>query len=179
MNRNILAILSGVALASALALTPALANADYGHGARDGHGYGGHGSYTSHYVQHLIRHQKEIGLNDEQVSKLKTLSLEWDKTRIRSLADIEIAEREADAMMHDEKADLAAIESKMKDAKMREVNLRMTALKTRREAMNLLTPEQREKEKAEHQKMMSEKRMGEHEKPEHGKPSPPDMQHPR
>jgi periplasmic protein CpxP/Spy len=160
-----LAVLSGVMLASALAFTPAFADTGYG-----GHGGSGtHGSYTSHYVQHFIRHQKEIGLNDEQVSKLKTLSLEWDKTRIKSLADIEIAEREADAMMHDEKADLAAIESKLKDAAMKEVNLRVTALKMRRDARTVLTPEQREKDKAEHQKKMEQ--MGEHEKQEHARPN--------
>jgi protein CpxP len=172
MKGNTLTVLSAFAFVSALALTPAYADAGYGHGGRDGqgHGYGAHGSHTSHYLQHLIRHQKEIGLNDEQVNKLKTLSLEWDKTRIKSLADIEIAERESDAMMHDEKADLSGIESKLKDAKMKEVSLRMTALKTRRDAWNLLTPEQQEKEKAEHQKRMSE-RTGDQEKQEHPKSS--------
>ena len=164
MKEKRLAVLSGVMLASALAFTPAFADTGYGaHG-----GSGTHGSYTSHYVQHFIRHQKEIGLNDEQVSKLKALSLEWDKTRIKGLADIEIAEREADAMMHDEKADLAAIESKLKDVAMKEVNLRVTALKMRRDARSVLTPEQREKDKAEHQKKME--RRGEHEKQEHATP---------
>jgi Spy/CpxP family protein refolding chaperone len=112
-----------------------------------------------------------MGLNDEQVNKLKTLSLEWDKTRIKGVADIEIAERESDAMMHDEKAELSGIESKLKDTKMKEVSLRMTALKTRRDAWNLLTPEQREKEKAEHQKGMSQERTGEQERQEHPKTS--------
>jgi hypothetical protein len=37
-----------------------------------------------------------------------------------------------------------------------EVALRMAAIKTRREAMGLLTSEQREKEKAIHEKMMQE-----------------------
>ena len=175
MKEKPLAVLSGVMLASALAFTPAFA--DTGYGGHGGSGSGMHGSYTSHYVQHFIRHQKEIGLNDEQVSKLKTLSLEWDKTRIKGLADIEIAEREADAMMHDEKADLAAVESKLKDAAMKEVNLRMTALKMRRDARSVLTPEQREKDKAEHQKKMSQERMGEHEKQEHATPNEHEMPH--
>jgi protein CpxP len=179
MKRKTLAVLSGVMLASALAFTPALANTGSGHGDRGGHGqnYGAQRSHTSHYLHHFIRHQKELGLNDEQVNKLKTLSLEWDKTRIKGLADIEVAERDVEALMHDEKADLSAIESKMKDAKMKEVTLRMTALKTRRDALALLTPEQREKDKAEHQKRMSRERTGDHEKQEHSTPSEHQMPH--
>jgi protein CpxP len=174
MQRKTLAVLSGVMLAAGLAFTPALANTGSGHGDR-GHGYGAHRSHTSHYLNHFLRHQKELGLNDEQVNKLKTMSLEWDKTRIKGLADIEVAERDVDALMHDEKADLSAIESKMKDAKMREVNLRMTALKMRRDALALLTPEQREKDKAEHQKRMSER--GGHDKQEHSMPSEHPSEH--
>lgn len=174
MQLKTLAVLSGVMLAGALALTPAVANTGSGHGDR-GHAYGTR-SYTTHYLNHFIRHQKELGLNDDQVNKLKTMSLEWDKTRIKGLADIEVAERDVDALMHDDKADLSAIEAKMKDAKMREVNLRMTALKIRRDAQALLTPEQREKDKAEHQKRMSD-RMGDHEKQEKSMPSEHSMPH--
>jgi periplasmic protein CpxP/Spy len=157
MSRKIVAILSAMLLASSVALPAAFADARGGHAS--GHGYGyGHGSHTSHYLKHLLRHKKEIGLTEDQVGKIRTLNLEWDKPRIKSLADIQIAEREAAALSHDQKGDITAIEAKLKDAAMQEVALRMTALKTRRDAMNVLTPEQREKEKTEQERRMSHKR---------------------
>jgi hypothetical protein len=41
-----------------------------------------------------------------------------------------------------------------------QVALRMTSIKTRRDVMALLTPEQRTKEKAEHEKMMQQHQEG-------------------
>jgi Spy/CpxP family protein refolding chaperone len=162
MNRKILAVLTAILLGGAMVVSTALANTGYGHSDRDRHGYrhSEPSSYTSHYLHHLLRHKKEIGLTEDQVTKLRALSLNWDKTRIKGLADIQVAEREVAALTHDEKTDLAAIESKMKDAKMQEVNLRMAALKTRREALTLLTPDQRQKERAEHETMMSHRGKG-------------------
>jgi len=72
-----------------------------------------------------------------------------------------VAERELAALVEDEKADLSSIEAKVKQGATLEVGLRMAAIKAKRDATALLTPEQREKEKAEHEKMMREHRMGE------------------
>ena len=126
----------------------------YGEGMKGRHGGAGH------FLRHLLMHQKEIGLSEEQVGKIKTLQFELDKTRIRTEAEIEVAERELHELIRDDKADLAAIEAKLKQGAGLEVNLRLASVKARREAMTLLTPEQREKEKAEHEKMM--KMRGEH-----------------
>jgi Spy/CpxP family protein refolding chaperone len=143
--------------------------ADEQHGGPkdQGKGYGEHGGGkkgrhggAGHYLRHLLMHQKEIGLSEEQVGKIKALQLDLDKTRIRTEAEIEVAERELHEMIRDEKTDLAAIEAKLKQGADLEVGLRLASVKARRNAMALLTPEQREKEKAEHEKMM--KKMGEH-----------------
>lgn len=67
---------------------------------------------------------------------------------------MEIAQREMHELAHDEKADLAAIEAKLRKGADLEVSLHLSAIKARREAMALLTPEQRDKEKTEHEKMM-------------------------
>ncbi len=127
-------------------------------------GYGGYGmgmgmmlhGSTSHLIRHLLRHHKDIGLTDEQVGKLKELQLNLDKTRIKSEADIQIAERELRALVEDDKSDLAAIEAKLKQSEELQVGLRLAAIKARREALALLTPEQREKQKSIHEKMMQE-----------------------
>ena len=56
--------------------------------------------------------------------------------------------------------DLKAIEGKLRQSEDMQVALRMTSIKTRREVLALLTPEQRAKEKAEHEKMMQQHKEG-------------------
>lgn len=141
-----------------------------GYGEQGGGMKGRHGG-AGHFLRHLLMHQKEIGLNEDQVAKINALQLELDKTRIRAETEIQVAERELHALIRDDKADLAAIEAKLRQGADLEVGLRLAAVKTRRAAMALLTPEQREKEKAEHEKMMkkrSEQHMGERKGMEHG-----------
>lgn len=132
-----------------------------GHSAMGGHGMGGmmHSS-TGHLIRHLLKHEKEIGLTAEQVAKLKDIQLNLDKTRIKAEADIQVAERELKALTDDEKSDLGAIEAKLKQSEDMQVGLRMTSVKTKREVLGLLTPEQRAKEKAEHEKMMQQHKEG-------------------
>jgi protein CpxP len=128
-----------------------------GHSAMGGHGMGGmmHSS-TGHLIRHLLKHEKDIGLTADQVAKLKDIQLNLDKTRIKAEADIQVAERELKALTDDEKSDLGAIEAKLKQSEDMQVGLRMTSIKTKREVLGLLTPEQRAKEKAEHDKVMQE-----------------------
>jgi protein CpxP len=144
----------------------------YGHGGgKDGYGSRGHGSMgshgmgmmhssTGHLIRHLLKHEKDIGLTGEQVTKLKDIQLNLDKTRIKAEADIQIAERELKALTDEEKSDLGAIEAKLKQSEDMQVALRMTSIKTRRDVMALLTPEQRAKEKAEHEKIMQQHKEG-------------------
>lgn len=163
MTGKVLSAASAMVLAVALSLTPAWANQRHGYfGGHERHAstYGQHGSYTAHYLRHLLKHQKDIGLTEEQVTKLKAMSLELDKTRIKAQADIQVAERELRALVQDDKTDLATIEAKLKQSEMMEVDARLAAIKTKREALALLTPEQREKDKAEHEKRMSHWKKG-------------------
>lgn len=162
MNLNVLT--AGVAAMVMLGLGLPAARADEGHSGSKGDGsYGshravGHRGGASHYLRHLLRHQKEIGLSADQVIKLKAIQLDLDRTRIRAEADIQIAERELSSLIEDEKSDLAQIEAKVKQSESLEVGLRMVAIKAKRDAVALLSPEQREKEKAEHEKMMQRHR---------------------
>lgn len=129
-----------------------------GHGAWGSHGYGKgmmH-SGTGHLIRHLLKHEKDIGLTAEQVTKLKDIQLNLDKTRIKAEADIQIAERELRALTDDEKSDLGTIEAKLKQSEDLQIGLRMTSIKTRRDVMGLLTPEQRAKENSEHDKVMQQ-----------------------
>jgi len=166
---NVMTLGAAAAFTLALATSGVWAN-EPGYG-KDGHGGGqyggmrGHGmgmmhSSAGHLIRHLLKHEKEIGLSADQVAKLKEIQLNLDKTRIKSEADIQVAEREVKALTDDEKSDLGAIEAKLKQSEDLQVALRMTSIKTRREVLALLTPEQRQKEKAEHEKMMQQHKEG-------------------
>src|SRR5499427_10385575 len=131
-----------------------------GHGMMGGRGMGMMHSSTGHLIRHLLKHEKDIGLTPDQVTKLKEMHLNLDKTRIKAEADIQVAERELKALTDDEKSDLKAVEAKLKQSEDMQIALRMTSIKTRREVLALLTPEQRAKEKAEHEKMMEKHKEG-------------------
>ena len=123
----------------------------YGSGAMGSHGMGMMHSSAGHLIRHLLKHEKEIGLTADQVAKLKDIQLNLD---------IQVADRELKALTDEEKSDLGAIEAKLKQSEDMQVALRMTSIKTRREVLGLLTPEQRAKEKAEHEKMMQQHKEG-------------------
>lgn len=161
-----------VAALLGLGLQPVWADGGYGHGKESGgthgcceghgygHGMGGHHASTGHLLRGLLQSQKEMGLTDEQVAKLKAIQLDLDKTRIKAEADIMVAERELQALIEDDKTELSVIEDKMKQAELQEVALRIAALKARRDAMALLTPEQSQRVKAVHEAMMKKYKDG-------------------
>lgn len=137
-----------IALGTALLAVPA-AWADRGPRCGDGHAmshrHHGHGGATGHLLRHLLRHQQEIGLNDEQVGKLRSVALDADRAAIRAAAEQQVSERELRAMMWDAKADMAAIEAKVKEAEAREADVRIVAIKAKRDMIAVLTPEQQTK----------------------------------
>ena len=160
-----------LAVASVFALTvgmPTVWANEPGYG-KAGHGGGGHSSMggygagmkhsgTGHLIRHLLQREQEIGLTAEQVTKLKEMQLNLDKTRIRTEADIQVAEREVQALTENEKSDLGAVEAKVKQSHDLQVGLRMVSIKAKREVLAVLTPEQRAKEKTEHEKVMQQHR---------------------
>jgi Spy/CpxP family protein refolding chaperone len=111
---------------------------------------------TGQLIRHLLKHEQQLGLTAEQVTKLKTMQLNLDKTRIKTEADIQVAEREVRALTDEEKSDLGAVESKLKESHNLQVGLRMVSIKAKRDVLALLTSEQRAKEKTEHDKAMQQ-----------------------
>jgi periplasmic protein CpxP/Spy len=121
-----------------------------------GSAMGTHHQTAGHMIRHVLKHQKEIGLSPDQITKLKALQMDLTRSRIRTEADIQVAEAELGALEEDEKADLSALETKVKQSEALRSTLRMAVIKTKRDVLALLTPEQREKQKTEHEKMMHE-----------------------
>jgi len=131
---------------------PSLANPEAGPYGDYGEMRGHHPQQANH-LQHLLKHQKELGLTEEQVKKLKAIVLDFDRTRIRLEAEIHVNEREVQALVEGEgQADLSKVEAKLKQSEILGVALRMSGFKARNEALAVLTSEQRAKGKAAHEK---------------------------
>ena len=156
MNSGMKMLLGVAAGTILLGITIPFAWADGGAACRGGghafgmtrHGMSGHGGMTSHVLRNLLRHQQDLGLTDDQVTKLKVLALDQDRGRIRTHADVQVAERELGALVADEKTDLSVIEAKIKERESFEAKLSFMGIKAKRDLYTVLTPEQREKQKA-------------------------------
>jgi len=153
MRRSTLLIL-GLGLASALITAP-MVRADDGARCSGGkahmmshHGGHRHGSMTTHLLRHLLKNKQELGLTDEQVTKLRAVALDADRARIRAKAEVKVSERELRALLWDEKTPLPAIEAKVKEKESFDATVRIIGIRAGRELMGVLTPEQKEKQKA-------------------------------
>jgi hypothetical protein len=111
---------------------------------------------SAHYLKHLLKHAEEIGLTPEQVGKLKAQQLDFKRTEARTEADIKIADLELRALVEDDQADLPAIKAKVDQLKKAEGALLLSAIKAKREAIAMLTPDQREKDRAHREQMKRE-----------------------
>jgi len=161
-------MLLGIAVGSLLlGLTSSLAWADGWSGCRGGghavgmarHGMPSHGGTTHRFLHHLLRHKKDIGLTDEQITKLRTLALDQDRAQILAHANVLVAERELRALVWDEKTDLSVIEAKVQEREALEAKLHFMGIKAKRDLYAVLTPEQREKLKAIREQMHQRGRM--------------------
>jgi protein CpxP len=151
--------LGGAALIVAASFLSGLA--DEGHGKmKHGHMQGSHdqdeqAAHGVHYLKHLLTQGKEIGLIPEQIGKLKAMQLDFNRTQARIEAETKIARLELHALLEEEQAELSTIHAKVDQLKKAEGALMLAAIKGKRDAAALLTPEQREKERAQREKMKS------------------------
>ena len=156
MKRQWVVVLGGVACLVAATFLSGLTDEAQGRMMHD-QMHGGHdqGEHSVHYLMHVLKHAKEIGLTSEQIGKLKALQLDFNRIQARMEADIKIARLELHALLEEEQAELSAIQAKVDQLKKAEGALMLAAIKGKRDASALLTPEQREKERAHREKMKS------------------------
>ena len=120
----------------------------------EGHDQSKQDEHSSHDLKDLLKHGKELGLTPEQVGKLKAMQLDLSRAQVRAEADIKVATLELHALVEDEQAASATIQAKVDQLKKAEGGLLFTTITSRRDAMAILTPEQREKAHAMREKMM-------------------------
>lgn len=77
------------------------------------------------------------------------------RTQARTEAEIKIARLELHALLEEEQVELSTIHAKVDQLKKVEGTLMLAAIKGKRDAMAMLTPEQRGKDRAQREKMKS------------------------
>ena len=149
-------LILGIAFGAALFASP-LAWADGGgqcsrqggeRHAMSHHGRDAQGGVTAHMLRHLLKNKQELGLTDEQLAKMRGVALDADRTHIRAQADVMVSKRELRSLLRDEKAEMPAIEAKVKEHEAFEATARIIGIRGRRDLIGILTPEQRAKQKA-------------------------------
>lgn len=152
--RSTTPLMLGIAFGAALFASPQ-AWADDGSRCRGGEGHvmshqgsSLHGHGSTHMLRHLFRNKQELGLAKEQIAKLRTVALDADRAHIRAEADVLVSARELRSLLWDDKAELAAIEAKVKEHETFEATARIIGIRAKRELLAILTPEQRAKQKA-------------------------------
>ena len=113
--------------------------------------------FVGHALHRLLRNGKDVGLSQEQRAKIKAIATDYTKTRIREEADLKLAEVDVRTLVHNEKADLAAIETAMKKSESTRTALRLDGVKALRAAAAVLTSEQVEKWRASRMERHEEK----------------------
>jgi Spy/CpxP family protein refolding chaperone len=100
---------------------------------------------SDHFLRHALAYQGELRLTEEQARQLREIHQALKKDQITSEADLRTIQGHLFPLLHDDKADLTAIEATFKQMESLKTGAHMTAVKATREAQAVLTPEQRTK----------------------------------
>jgi len=94
-------------------------------------------------IDMYLRHAGDLGLSDEQVTKLKDMKSAFMKETIEKAAKLQVGRIELRDLMEKDTADMAAIEKKVKENESLRTDLVLSSVKAVINARNVLTPEQR------------------------------------
>lgn len=135
------------------------------HGGGYGGGYGGrHGRHEKHpgahrgateFIDHILKFQEGMSLTDDQVEQLHTIKTNYRKTRITMKADIKLANVDLHELLKDEQSSLADIETQLNAMHGLKAKLYLESIKAQRQAMAVLSEEQRSRMDTIHKRIKS------------------------
>lgn len=126
------------------------------HGKHDKHGHKGHHGKKSS----ILRHKDVLGLNDDQVKKIKALQNETKKATIQLKADIDIAEIDLKGMKYADPVDMNQVSTLMKNIASKQADIRIAWQQFKVDSKAVLTDEQKKKLKDIYMKKYSHKNGG-------------------
>jgi len=122
-------------------------------------GHGPHQS-ASKFIEHILKFKEGMAITDDQAAKLQTIKTDFEKTKIRMKADMQLTSLDLHELLRNDQGDLSAIESKLKNLFEIRAGLYLASVKAGRDAKAVLTDEQRSRMKAVHDRINAYKEGG-------------------
>jgi len=101
--------------------------------------------FVLNMLQALLDKKKEFDLSKEQISKLESLLIEYEETRLACEAEFMVAELHVQTLVQDDRTPHAEIEAALRNSERAQTTVRLEGLKTLQTAEAVLSPEQRQK----------------------------------
>lgn len=125
---------------------------DFGRGA-DGHGQwamqcgpgGGHGHHPGGGIQMLLRMSSEVGLSEDQQTKLEEMAIQFELEMVDHRATVQRARIHVRALMRDDDAKEADVMKAIDEATAAQAKVKKVRYQHRQAAKSILTEEQLDK----------------------------------
>ena len=133
-----------------------------GHGAHGKMGGGSHGPHqsASKFIDHILKFKDGMAITEDQVAKLQTIKTDFEKTKIRMKADIQLTSVDLHELLRDDKGSLNEVEAQLKSLYDKRAELYLASVKSTRDAKAVLTDEQRSRMKTVHDRINAYKDSG-------------------
>lgn len=121
-------------------------------GKQYGRGHGSHQS-ASKFIDHILRFKDGMAITEDQVSRLRIIKSDFEKTKIKMKADIQLTSVDLHDLLRDDKGSLNEVEAKLKDLYNTRAGMYFASVKASRDAKAVLTAEQRARMKTVHDRI--------------------------
>ena len=101
-----------------------------------------------------------MAITDDQAAKLQAIKTEFQKTKIKMKAEIQLASVDLHDLLRDDKGSLNEVEAKLKDLYDTRAGMYFASVKASRDAKAVLTEEQRARMKTVHDRINAYKGTG-------------------
>ena len=133
-----------------------------GHGMKGNMGGGIHGPHqsASKFIDHILKFKDGMAITDDQAAKLQAIKTDFEKTKIKMKAEIQLASVDLHDLLRDDKGSLNDVEAKLKDLYDTRAGMYFASVKASRDAKAVLTDEQRARMKTVHDRINAYKGTG-------------------
>jgi Spy/CpxP family protein refolding chaperone len=133
-----------------------------GHAMKGSLGGGSHGPHqsASKFIDHILKFKAGMAITDDQVAKLQSIKTDFEKTKIRMKAEIQLTSVDLHDLLRDDKGALNEVEAKLKSLYDKRADLYLASVKSTRDAKAVLTDEQRARMKTVHDRINAYKDTG-------------------
>ena len=119
-----------------------------------------HHQSASKFIDHILKFKDGMAITDDQAAKLQTIKTDFEKTKIKMKAEIQLTSVDLHDLLRDDKGSLNEVEAKLKDLYDTRAGMYFASVKASRDAKAVLTEEQRARMKTVHDRINAYKGTG-------------------